>query len=113
MAMNVEAKKISKADTREKIIQAAKELFSRKGYHKTSVLDIVRSVDMSAGSVYVHFKNKEDLFEEIATRDVEDLRILRQVEQIGVALHLARVITEPLTAEVLLGEAPALKQHTP
>ena len=76
MVVKNNGRKIGKDETREKIIQAAKDLFSRKGYHKTSVRDIVRAVGISAGSVYVHFKNKQDLFEEIATRNVEDLRIM-------------------------------------
>jgi AcrR family transcriptional regulator len=76
MAVKNNRRKISKDKTREKIARAAKELFSKKGYHNTSVLDIVQAVGMSAGSVYVHFKSKKDLFEEIATGNVEELRIM-------------------------------------
>ena len=42
----------------------------------------------------------------------DDLRP-RQVEQVGIALDLAVVVTEPLAAEVLLAEAASLEQHAP
>lgn len=76
MIVKNNGRKISKDETREKIVRAANELFSRKGYHNTSVLDIVRAIGISAGSVYVHFKSKKDLFEEIATGNIEELRIM-------------------------------------
>ena len=76
MTVKNNERKISKDKTREKIVRAANELFSRKGYHNTSVLDIVRAIGMSAGLVYVHFKSKKDLFEEITTRNVEELLIM-------------------------------------
>lgn len=50
------------ADKRGEIIQAAKGLFSRQGYGKTSVDDISQAVGMKKSSLYYYFKNKEDLF---------------------------------------------------
>jgi hypothetical protein len=38
---------------------------------------------------------------------------LREVQQIGVTLDVLGVIGEPVTPELLFGEAPALQQHTP
>lgn len=43
-----------KEETREKIISAACELFSKYGYHNTQVMDIVKAVGMSAGTFYNH-----------------------------------------------------------
>lgn len=48
--------------TREKILQAALEVFAEKGYHGALVDDIVRASDTSKGAVYHHFPNKEALF---------------------------------------------------
>ncbi|HQG33118.1 MAG TPA: helix-turn-helix domain-containing protein [Deltaproteobacteria bacterium] len=61
--------------TREAIIEAAEELFSRHGYHNTQVMDIVKSVGMSAGTFYNHFKDKRDLFRQITQQNFEELRI--------------------------------------
>jgi AcrR family transcriptional regulator len=69
-------KKIKRrADIRKVIIDAAKELFSKKGYHNTQVNDIIRLVGMSANTFYAHFKDKKELFEEVATRSLDDLRM--------------------------------------
>ncbi len=61
--------------TREAIIEAAEELFSRRGYHKTQVMDIVKNVGMSAGTFYNYFKDKRDLFRQITQQNFEELRI--------------------------------------
>jgi AcrR family transcriptional regulator len=71
----MERRQKRRADIREEIIDAARELFSRKGYHNTQVTDIIRFVGMSANTFYAHFKDKKVLFEEVATRSIEDLRI--------------------------------------
>lgn len=48
--------------TRERILDAAIEVFARKGYHGTSVDDIVQEAGSSKGSFYFYFPNKEGLF---------------------------------------------------
>jgi AcrR family transcriptional regulator len=48
--------------TRDKILQAAREVFAEKGYHRALVDDIVRASRTSKGAVYHHFPNKEALF---------------------------------------------------
>jgi AcrR family transcriptional regulator len=48
--------------TRDRILQAAREVFAEKGYHRALVDDIVRASRTSKGAVYHHFPNKEALF---------------------------------------------------
>jgi AcrR family transcriptional regulator len=60
--------------TRDSIIEAAEELFSLRGYHNTQVMDIVKSVGMSAGTFYNYFKDKRDLFAQITKQNFEDFR---------------------------------------
>lgn len=50
------------ADKRDQILEAAKTLFNRQGYAKTSVDDIAQAVGMRKSSLYYYYKNKEDLF---------------------------------------------------
>ena len=45
------------------IIDIAFQVFSSKGYHATTVKDVVEAADISVGTFYFYFKNKEDLFE--------------------------------------------------
>jgi len=53
---------MTKPATRDKILQAALEVFAQKGYHRALVDDIVRTSRTSKGAVYHHFPNKEALF---------------------------------------------------
>lgn len=48
--------------TRGRILDAALSVFSRKGYHDTSVDEIVWESRTSKGAVYFHFPNKQALF---------------------------------------------------
>lgn len=46
---------------REEIISAAQDLFSRKGFHGTSMPDIARAAKISTGLIYYIFPSKEDI----------------------------------------------------
>src|SRR5690242_14086571 len=46
---------------REEIIIAARDLFSRKGYHGTSMPDIARAAGISTGLIYYVFPSKEEI----------------------------------------------------
>jgi AcrR family transcriptional regulator len=63
--------------TEEKIVQAALELFVRKGYHGTSVRDISRKVTLTKGALYAHFRSKGDLLfrtiKEFETKFIDQL----------------------------------------
>lgn len=48
--------------TREKILDAALDVFSQKGYHDTRMDEIVTESGTSKGAIYFHFPNKERLF---------------------------------------------------
>ena len=48
--------------TRERILDAALQTFSRQGYHGTRLDDIVDVSETSKGAIYFHFANKERLF---------------------------------------------------
>ena len=53
---------MSKVATRDRILQAALQVFAQKGYHRALVDDIVHASRTSKGAVYHHFPNKEALF---------------------------------------------------
>lgn len=48
-------------DTRERLLQAAREAFGSLGYVRTRVDDIVRRAGTSHGSFYTYFKDKKDI----------------------------------------------------
>lgn len=47
---------------RQHILEAAYEVFSRKGYHRATVDEIIAMADTGKGTVYNYFTNKEQLF---------------------------------------------------
>ncbi len=57
--------------TRDAIIDAAEKLFIDKGYHGTRVSEVARLADVSIGSIYVHFENKEGLYAALMERALD------------------------------------------
>ena len=53
------------AYTRQSIIQVCKQLFYEKGFHETSFGDICRTAHVNRGTLYYHFKTKEDMRYEV------------------------------------------------
>src|SRR5438045_4197457 len=51
-----------KEATRQRLLDAAEEVFAVKGYHGTVVDDIIRASDSSKGGFYFHFPNKQAIF---------------------------------------------------
>jgi len=56
---------------RERLMQAATELITRKGYAATSVREIVAAAGVSKPVLYYYFKNKEGIFQEIVRFGIE------------------------------------------
>ncbi len=55
-------------DTRDRLIEAAEEVFAEKGYTGARVNDITDRAGMSPASVYVRFKDKDGLFNAVLDR---------------------------------------------
>lgn len=54
-------------DARQRqILDAALECFSRQGFHKTTMKDIVRESGLSAGAIYNYFSSKGEIIDAIA-----------------------------------------------
>lgn len=68
----VSRKTYNPAQTKENILMQARNLFSQKGYTATSIRDICDATGVSKGSIYHHFKNKEDLFIQLAEHSFGD-----------------------------------------
>lgn len=56
------------SDTKDVILDAAKMLFTQKGYDATSMELIAKEVGFTKAALYYHFKSKEDIFAEIMKR---------------------------------------------
>ena len=58
----------------ETILGAAQTLFAGEGYHKASMEKIADSAEVSVGTLYFYFKNKEDLLVKLLSQIGFDLR---------------------------------------
>jgi len=47
---------------RERIIRAAERLFSSRRYHEVTLEEVARAAKVGKGTIYLHFKDKDDLF---------------------------------------------------
>jgi AcrR family transcriptional regulator len=61
----------AKAETHERILQAALACFRRKGYNHTTMDDIVAESGLSKGTLYWHFESKDDLLTAVFTSTFE------------------------------------------
>lgn len=51
-----------------KIIQAAVNIFSKKGYHGTNMDEIAREVGVIKATLYLYFENKLDILQAISSK---------------------------------------------
>jgi AcrR family transcriptional regulator len=59
---------VSASTTREQIVEAADELFYRRGYENTSFADIAAAVRISRGNFYYHFRTKDEILDAVIGR---------------------------------------------
>jgi AcrR family transcriptional regulator len=70
MIMGVkERREREKSETRDKILDAARELFVTEGYEGVSMRKVADKIEYSPTAIYVHFADKEELFRELCHRD--------------------------------------------
>ena len=81
-----ERKEREKERRRQQIIVAAKKVFSVKGFNRATMDDIANEAELSPGTLYLYFKNKEELYASLSIRILQYLNI--RVEQISGAKEL-------------------------
>lgn len=58
--------------SRAQLLDAAEEVFGRKGFHQATLREVAELAEFSVGSVYSFFENKDDLFRQIFVRRGEE-----------------------------------------
>ncbi|BCL32321.1 TetR family transcriptional regulator [Streptomyces aurantiacus] len=79
---------------RRQILDGAARCFSRNGFHATSMQDVLREVNLSAGAVYRYFSGKDELITAIVTE------VLGRIRE---AFEEAARHTPPPMPDVLVG----------
>lgn len=89
-----------KDSKRQLIIDTATKVFAARGYHHTSVKDIVDEAKISIGSFYSYFKSKEELFaslyDELAQKHIQITQKVLAQEGLGLAKSFTRAVTASL-----------------
>ena len=62
----------SRANTRERLLTAARSAFARSGFHGASVDEIASEAGFSTGALYSNFDGKEDLFLVLMEREIDE-----------------------------------------
>jgi AcrR family transcriptional regulator len=62
----------SRANTRERLLRAARSVFARSGFHGASVEEIASEAGFSTGALYSNFSGKEDLFLVLMEREIDE-----------------------------------------
>ena len=82
---------LAKQRTRERVLAAARRLFSERGYEGATIRDIAQAAGMSTGAVFASFADKSELFDEILTADYEVIHA-----QMTQASRVAKSVDEAL-----------------
>jgi len=67
---------MSNKTTRDHIVDAADDLFYRRGYEHTSFADIAVVVRISRGNFYYHFKTKDEILDAVIAARLADTRAM-------------------------------------
>jgi TetR/AcrR family transcriptional regulator, fatty acid metabolism regulator protein len=96
----------------QKILQAAIKVFSEKGFYNSRVSEIAKEADVADGTIYLYFKNKDDilisLFEEEFGKFVQNMQVelgkekdpLQKIKRFAI-VHLSLVTKHPHLGEVM------------
>ena len=85
-------RKLREAD----ILKAAEHIFATKGYHNSAILDIAEEAQYAVGTIYLYFRNKQDLYLTLIERKTEELftTIKEKVEKVNDPRAKIRVLVE-------------------
>src|SRR5881227_3564670 len=87
------------AQNRERIVEAAAQLFRERGFEGIGVADLMKEAGLTHGGFYGHFSSKDDLVAEASGRALtQSLALLSKVAERGGADPLSAIATAYLTS---------------
>lgn len=112
--VNPASRKARQADKRQRIVEAAVNVFADKGFFGARIADVAEVAGVADGTIYLYFKSKDDLmisvFREKMTEILQRFSILREIHDPQEKLkryvleHLALVEEQPKLMQVLTVE---------
>ena len=80
---------LAKAERRQQILTAARDEFAKRGYHQTTIDDIVAQAGVARGTFYLYFEDKRAVFSDLIDRFAAQL-----------AMTIVRITTDDPTENV-------------
>lgn len=71
--LQLSVRKSQKEATRQRVLDAARELFETQGYEETTVREIARRAEVSVGSVFTTFTSKGDILSQVMADRLDGL----------------------------------------
>lgn len=86
-------------DTRNRILKKSSLYFARNGFGDTKIGDLARHIGIGQGTIYLYFKSKEELFEEIrkSAENLDEIKRLKMLAKLPVS---AKTKIEKLSSEM-------------
>jgi AcrR family transcriptional regulator len=105
-----------KQQRRQQIIQAAMEVFKRKGYEPVTMKDIVEETGRSRGWVYLYFSSKEEIFRAVVDEldeqnDKYVERLLEETNSVWDALNAILIMQEKELVNEIDPMVPVLYEY--
>lgn len=103
-------------ERKEEILDAAEKLFATKGFDNTSTGDILDAVGIARGTLYYHFKSKEEILDSViqrmTNRLMQDAREIVRKKELPVLERLTKAIMS-LNVETKIGHEVMEQVHRP
>lgn len=99
-------------ERRNEILDAADELFGQKGFDGTSTNDILEKVGIARGTLYYHFKSKEDIMDALVDRYSD--RLLGSAQEIAADESIPvveRIIRVVISINLSGGSSQEIMEH--
>ncbi|MCI6004319.1 MAG: helix-turn-helix domain-containing protein [Blautia sp.] len=93
-------------ERRNEILDVAERLFCTQGYDNTSTNDILAEIGIARGTLYYHFRNKEDILDAMIDRILDE--IIRKAEKFDDSIEYSAEVKKRMVlafisnAEILL-----------
>ena len=101
-------------EQRAHILGAARQVFARKGFHQTSIKDIMEEAKVSNGAIFTYFKTKDEMILEIIRENLG--QIIQRINEIvassdHIDLEETLLALLEMVRQISLGPGRAMSMH--
>jgi AcrR family transcriptional regulator len=102
------------AGTRERILEAALDLFAERGYAGTSVADLAKQLGITKAALYYHFASKSDILAALIEAPVAEFHDLAAAAHLrpvpDLLTDISDITADMYTVSRLIGDDPSVRQ---